>query len=120
MVNHKDENMKIICFIDSLSSGGAQRQMVNLARGLKAKGHTVELLLYFPEFDFFRSEIEQAEILIHEVSKGKGFSWNVVWTLVKLYRTGKYDGLISFLDSPNLYAEIAKAISFSSIKRSSV
>ncbi len=100
--------MKILCVIDSLGSGGAQRQMANLVCGLKSKGHAVELLLFFPELDFFRTEIEHAGILIHEVSKSKGFSWNVVWNLVNLYRIGRYDGVISFLDTPNFFAEIAQ------------
>ena len=46
--------MKILCVIDSLGSGGAQRQIVNLACGLKKKGHDVDVFVYFPEFSFFR------------------------------------------------------------------
>jgi glycosyltransferase involved in cell wall biosynthesis len=105
--------MKILCIIDSLGSGGAQRQMVNLACGLKGKGHVVELFLYFPELRFFRPEIDAAAIPVHVVSKGKGFSSKVIWRLVQLYRMGKYDRVISFLDGPNLYAEIAHVITLS-------
>lgn len=33
--------MKILCVIDSLGSGGAQRQLVSLAKGFKEKGNEV-------------------------------------------------------------------------------
>ena len=33
--------MNILCVIDILGSGGAQRQLVNIAIGFKERGHTV-------------------------------------------------------------------------------
>ena len=38
--------MKILCVIDSLGSGGAQRQLVGLAIGFKERGHEVSFLVY--------------------------------------------------------------------------
>ena len=38
--------MKTLLVIDSLGSGGAQRQMVNLAIGLSKAGLKVELIYY--------------------------------------------------------------------------
>ena len=108
--------MKILCVIDSLGSGGAQRQMVNLVCGLKSKGHAVELLVYFPDARFFRAEIDAAGILVHEIRKGGGFSLKVLWSLIRLYRSGQFDVVISFLDTPNIYAELAKLFALSSIK----
>jgi glycosyltransferase involved in cell wall biosynthesis len=89
--------------------------MVNLACGLKAKGHEVELLVYFPELRFFRDEIDAAGIPVHEVTKGKGFSWRVIWRLIRLYHSKQFDGVISFLDGPNFYGEIAQVIAVSRI-----
>ena len=43
--------MRILCVIDSLGSGGAQRQMVNLAVGFKSKGHQVVVWFDFDVFD---------------------------------------------------------------------
>jgi len=113
--NVKQLRSKILCVIDSLGSGGAQRQMVNLACGLKAKGHEVELLVYFPELRFFRDEIDAAGIPVHEVTKGKGFSWRVIWRLIRLYHSKQFDGVISFLDGPNFYGEIAQVFAVSRI-----
>lgn len=102
--------MKLLCVIDSLGSGGAQRQMVNLACGLKARGHEVEMLVYFPQYQFFRSHVDSAGIVVHEVEKGLGFSWKVVLRISRLMHIGKYDALISFLGAPNLYCELAKIL----------
>jgi hypothetical protein len=41
--------MKVLLVIDGFGSGGAQRQMVNLAAGLTRRGHTAEFAIYHPE-----------------------------------------------------------------------
>ena len=46
--------MRILCVIDSLGSGGAQRQMVSLAQGMVARSHEVEFFVYHPELDHFK------------------------------------------------------------------
>lgn len=38
--------MKVQCFINSLSSGGAERQLVGLAIMLKQKGYEIEVCTY--------------------------------------------------------------------------
>lgn len=100
--------MKILCIIDHFGPGGAQRQMVNLARGLSTRGHQVEMFVYFPEYRFFRPVLDQAGIPVHEVQKGRGFSLQVLWRLGKLIRKERYDGMISFLGAPSVYAELAR------------
>lgn len=108
--------MKILCVIDSLGSGGAQRQMVNLAYGLKAKGHDVELFIYHPQFDFYRSTINEAGILVNEVHGVSGFSFRLVRAIVVLLQERKFNALISFLTSPNIYSIFASLLIFSKIK----
>ena len=107
--------MNILCVIDSLSSGGAQRQMVNLVRGFKSKGYDVEMLIYYPQLNFFRPEVEKAGVPIHDVIKKKGFSFTVVAKLLSLIKSNRFSVIISFLDGPNIYCELAKAISLSDI-----
>lgn len=108
--------MKILCVIDSLGSGGAQRQMVNLACGLKTRGHEVELFIYYPHLDFYRSVLDEAGIQIHEVNDVSGFSFQVVKSLAKILRESKFEALISFLPSPNIYSILASFLSFSPTK----
>ncbi len=100
--------MKLLLVIDSLGSGGAQRQVTNLAIGLKEKGHQVEVFNYYPKHDFYRSALENSKIKIIDLhGKGKGFSIKVVRRLSMALRAGKYDLAISFLNSPSLYLELS-------------
>lgn len=48
---------KIICFTDSLGSGGAQRQLVGLSCLLKERGYNVSVLLYY-DIPFYKSVLE--------------------------------------------------------------
>lgn len=102
--------MKVLCVIDHFGGGGAQRQMVELACGLKHRGHVVEMFIYFPQYTFFRSRITTCDIPVHEYRKGRGFSWGVVKALSSLMRTGSYDVVLSYLDSPSVYAEICRFV----------
>jgi glycosyltransferase involved in cell wall biosynthesis len=103
--------MNILLIIDHFGSGGAQRQIVELARGLKKRGHAVEMFIYFPEHDFFRPRIEESRIPVHEYRKGRGFSVGVVSRLSALMRDGRFDVVVSYLSSANIYAEFAKLVS---------
>lgn len=87
--------------------------MVNLACALKAKGHDVEFLVYFPRQNFFRYLLEEEGIPIHEVEKGFGFSWAVALRIGGLIHSRKYSAVISFLGPPNFYCELAKLITLS-------
>ena len=103
--------MKILCVIDSLGSGGAQRQIVNLACGLKEKKHEVELFIYHPHLNFFRSVIDDAGIRVHAVHGISGFSFRVIRSLAKILRETSFDAVISFLPSTNIYAILGKLFS---------
>jgi glycosyltransferase involved in cell wall biosynthesis len=108
--------LKILCVIDSLGSGGAQRQMASLAIGLRKRGHEVEIFNYFPELDFFRLEVEKSGIPIHDVRKKKGFSFRTLIKLGLLLRSGKYHVALSFLNVPNAYLELAHFLKPSTAK----
>jgi glycosyltransferase involved in cell wall biosynthesis len=98
--------LNILCVIDHLGPGGAQRQMTALACALKKEGHAVEIFVYFPDQRFFRSLIDGSGVTVHETSKGKGFSFAVLWALSCLIRRRRYDVVVSYLGSPNVYTEL--------------
>lgn len=103
--------LRILCVIDQFGLGGAQRQMVTLACELKGRGHSVEMFVYYPRYDFFRSRIEDCRIPVHEYEKkGRGFSFGVLRKLSSLMRNGDFDIALSYLNTPNIYAELAKLI----------
>lgn len=102
--------MRVLLVIDQFGPGGAQRQIVELACGLQRRGHGVEVFVYFPWRDFFRPRLDAQQVLVHEYAKGAGFSPEVVRRLAALIRSRKIDVLVSYLSSPNIYAELAKLV----------
>jgi glycosyltransferase involved in cell wall biosynthesis len=100
--------MRLLLVIDHFGPGGAQRQIVELARGLKRRGHQVEVFSYFPSHDFFRPHLEQEQILVHEYRKGPGFAPAVVRELSRIIRASKVQVAVSYLNSPNIYTELTK------------
>ena len=98
--------MRILFVIDHLGSGGAQRQMVNLALGLANRGHSVEFFIYYPQYDFFRPAITNASIPIHDYKKSGRLDFRCILALRSLIIKSDYDILLSFLDTPNLYTEL--------------
>lgn len=103
--------MKLLCVIDHLGSGGAQRQMSLLTVALARRGHQVELFVYFPRHDFFAAGVRESGVRIHEFHKGAGFSFRALLALRALLANGGYDAVLSFLDTPNVYAELARLVS---------
>jgi len=90
--------MKILCFIDSFGSGGAQRQMINLAKGFKAKGHDVSLLAYFDE-TFYIPLIEEYGLSYYCIENR-----NFLARFLKVrsfIRCGNYDVVLSFMVTPS-------------------
>ncbi|MBW7470446.1 glycosyltransferase [Marinobacter sp. F4218] len=96
--------MKILCVIDSLGSGGAQRQLVNLAIAFKGKGHDVSFLVYH-SIPFYYEILEEQEISVIEVlesSYAKRF-----WKMRKVIRSGDYDSVLAFLQAASFICEIS-------------
>jgi len=95
--------MKITCLIDTLNSGGAQRQMVNLLVALKLRGYDVTLITYFPlnHFEFILKKNSVDHILIESNSRILR-----IFKIKKEVKKLKTDVLISFLDIPNFIAQI--------------
>jgi glycosyltransferase involved in cell wall biosynthesis len=96
--------MKIICFIDSLGSGGAQRQLVYLAIGFKKRGHTVHFLTYHND-DFFLDELKDAGVEFFCIGSENYFVR--FFRLRKFIRNSYPDVVLSFLTTSNLIATLA-------------
>ena len=103
--------MKLLLIIDHFGPGGAQRQIVELACGLKRRGHEVEMFIYFPQHDFFRPLLREQGITVHEYPKGRGFSFGVLARLISLLRSRRFDAAVSYLSTSNVYAELAMPFS---------
>lgn len=96
--------MRILCVIDSLGSGGAQRQLVELGLGFKEKGHTVSFLVYY-NIPFYSQILENAGIIITCINEP--IYIKRILKMRHFIRRGKYDAVLSFLEGANFICEIA-------------
>ncbi|MFW5700192.1 MAG: glycosyltransferase family 4 protein [Cyclobacteriaceae bacterium] len=96
--------MNVLLVIDHFGSGGAQRQMVNLAIGLRKQGCEVDVFIYYPEFNFHRQVLEQNSVNIIDHYKEKtGISFSVFFHLRQILVKNTYDIALAYLDTPSVY-----------------
>lgn len=89
---------KILFLAMSLGSGGAERQMVTIARLLKEQGYDITFLCYAKE-DFYAHLLEKENIPIVWMIEN-----NYLKRIIKVrnhIRKDNYDAVISFLETPN-------------------
>lgn len=96
---------KILLYVDELGSGGAQRQIVALARLLKQKGYPVQMLDYWDN-TFYDDELNQLGIHYHHANvKGK---INIIYDFLKSINKIKPDVVIAYMENPSIIACIGK------------
>lgn len=95
---------KVLCFIDNLGSGGAQRQLVNIGVGLLRRGYEVEFLVYDSD-DFFADTLNRHHIPItHLLTRTY---WQRVLRVTGYLRRFKGEAVIAFLEVPGFLACLA-------------
>jgi glycosyltransferase involved in cell wall biosynthesis len=96
------KSYNLCCLIDSLGSGGAQRQMTRLIRVLVERGHRVRLVTYYRQYDHFLHDLESLGVEPEYVdTRSKLLRF---WSVRSVIRRSQTDCIISFLDTPNLMA----------------
>jgi glycosyltransferase involved in cell wall biosynthesis len=97
---------RVVLLIRSLGVGGAERQLVVLARALHARGVDVRVLTFYPAGPL-RPELEAAGVPVEDL--GKGGRWDVLpflWRLWRRLRALRPDVLYSWLPMANVLAAI--------------
>lgn len=96
--------MKILCVIDNLGPGGAQRQLIALALGFRKNGNHVSFLTYHKN-SFFNPILKEASISEHCLNEGNYY--RRIFRVRHYIRKGNYDVVLSFLEVPNFICEFA-------------
>ena len=102
--------MKIMFLIRSLDVGGAERQLVSLARGLQEIGHTVSVAVFYSGGKL-EVELEDSGVTIHSLEK-KG-RWDIIGfgkRVVQLLKSQQIDIFHSYLPGANIIAVLAKPL----------
>lgn len=107
--------MKILHVITSLSTGGAEKLMVDLLPRLRDLGNEVELLLFDGKRTSFYNELEQNGIKIHYLSIGINvYNPLNIFKLVKYLK--RYDVIHTHNTVCQYFVPISKIIAFSKCK----
>lgn len=94
--------MKVALVIDYLGSGGAQRQMLQLAAGLSSRGHECRLFTYHDGGLFGRStSARDIDVVSANVTRHRRFSW-----LRRELAAYSPDIIQTYLSGPNMLAEV--------------
>ena len=99
-------NKTILCIIDSLGPGGAQRQIVGLATLLKNKDYNVIIVTYH-EHSFYVEQLINNEIQYVFLKKAEN-KYLRIWYIIKYIQKLKPNIVISYLEIPSICASIAK------------
>lgn len=94
---------KILCFIDNLGAGGAQRQLVGLTRMLAERKYTLEVCTY-QNNNFFKENIETECIKCVQIGDEFTPKWKLFRMLYKHFKESKPDVVISYLERPSMIA----------------
>jgi glycosyltransferase involved in cell wall biosynthesis len=102
----KSNPVVVLLLIRSLAFGGAQRQLVELARSLKERGHRVAVGTFYRGGPLL-ADLEQAEVPVIDLNKGG--RWETLGFLLRLRRVIKNmrpDVVYSFVGSANIFAAL--------------
>ena len=101
--------MKVMFLIRSLGQGGAERQLVNLAHGLRKIGHDVMVVTFYSG-ECLESELSAEGIPVWTL--GKRGRWDILRPVMKLLRLVQENQptiLYSYLSTANLLGLVPKA-----------
>lgn len=97
---------KILCLIDSLGAGGAQRQMVGLATLLKEKNYEVTVAIYHENL-FYAESLQQVGVPLIYLKKAEQHITRL-FQISSFIRKQDPDVVISYLDTPNICSCFSK------------
>ena len=97
---------KIICLIESLGSGGAERQLSGLAVLLKEQGYDVEVWTYYPN-DFYLPTLKDANVTYRYIADAQN-KIKRIHILRKELKKAKPDTVIAYLDTPSIIGCLTK------------
>lgn len=97
--------MRIVLLIESLGSGGAERQLCTLAVEFKRRGHDVVVATTYATGDFYLPMLKVGNVT-HVKLSGNSRLGRLL-SVRRFLRTNHQDVVLAFLEGPCTYAELA-------------
>ena len=102
--------LRLVFVLDSLVSGGAQRQAVELACALQSMGRVEASFVVYHDLDFFGPRLSRAGIPVTRVVKQMRFDPTLPLRLRRWLEADRADVVHAFLPPPCLYAFLAVSL----------
>ena len=102
------QSLSVVLLVRSLNYGGAERRLVELAKGLRARGHAVVVVVFYREGPLL-ADLYEAGVSVTVLDKRH--RWDVVaflWRLLRLLRRLRPDVVYAFLVEPSILALLLK------------
>lgn len=101
---------RILFIINTLGSGGAQRQMVELAIGYKQRGYDVLILEYYRKFsNYYEDYLAAHDVPIDDIEESNYLKR--IWKFCRYIREYHPDVIIAFLEVSSFIAEMSSIMS---------
>lgn len=99
---------RILFLIRSLDVGGAERQLVQLAIALRARGVDTEVLVFYGNGTFQR-DLERAQVSVFSAEKrGRWDLLQFSWRVVRRIRDRRPDVIYSFMSGANILSVVCR------------
>jgi glycosyltransferase involved in cell wall biosynthesis len=98
--------VKVLYLIDSMTSGGAQRQLATLIGAIDRTAVVPHVAVYYPH-DHFRPEIDRLGVPVHALGARGAKDPRVLVRLARLLRRERFDVVHSYLRTPGVLARVA-------------
>ena len=97
---------KVLLLIDSLGSGGAQRQLVGLASFLKDNGYNVTVV-YYHDDHFYVDLLQNNDVPYVFLEKAQKTTFRI-WHLARYIRKTRPNVVVAYLETPSICACITR------------
>lgn len=101
--------MRILFLVRGLNRGGAERQLVAAAAGLRGAGHDVGVAVFYGG-GAFEHDLRARGVAVHDLGKRGRWDPSFLARLVRLVRTMRPDVLHAYAPVPNLVAGAARPL----------
>jgi len=97
----------ILCYIDELGPGGAERQITSLAALLRKSGYPVKVYCYHPNY-FYEDYLVCNDVELIKVELKKNDYINKIRNTCSVISKYNFDTIISYSEGPNVIASLIK------------
>ena len=101
---------RILCLIEALGSGGAERQLSGLAAMLQKDGNEVKVLTYYPK-DFYKYVLDEAGVEYEYLAKAQD-KWHRIPALTKAIKHYRPEIVICYSPSAAIIACLLKIVGY--------